>query len=279
MQPLLAWWKGARVVIERGFDAARALELIEQRARHDDDGRAGELPLHGAGAGLRGGRPLVAAARGRRRRADARAAARHVGRARRRDRPGLRADGGGAERALPAARGRAPQGRARPGRPYPYVECDLSAEGELLVRGPNVFAGYWRNPEATAAAFRDGWLLTGDLAERDDEGDYWIRGRLKELVVSGGENVYPAEIEAVLHEHPAVVEAAVVGVPDERWGEVCAAFVVDGARRSARRSCARSAAERLARFKVPKTFHVVERAAAELGRQGAEGRARAGGAA
>ena len=103
------------------------------------------------------------------------------------------------------------------GRPYPYVECDLSAEGELLVRGPNVFAGYWRNPEATAAAFRDGWLLTGDLAERDDEGDYWIRGRLKELVVSGGENVYPAEIEAVLHEHPDVIEAAVVGVPDERW--------------------------------------------------------------
>ena len=64
------------------------------------------------------------------------------------------------------------------------------------MRGPNVFAGYWRNDEATAAAFRDGWLLTGDLAERDEEGDYWIRGRLKELVVSGGENVYPAEIEA-----------------------------------------------------------------------------------
>ena len=95
------------------------------------------------------------------------------------------------------------------------------------MRGPNVFAGYWRNHEATAAAFRDGWLLTGDLAERDDEGDYWIRGRLKELVVSGGENVYPAEIEAVLHEHPGVIEAAVVGVPDERWGEVCVAFVGD----------------------------------------------------
>src|SRR5207248_924384 len=112
------------------------------------------------------------------------------------------------------------------GRPYPDVECRLSAEGELLVRGPNVFAGYWRDPEATAAALRDGWLVTGDLAERDADGDYWIRGRLKELVVSGGENVYPAEIEAVLHEHPDVVEAAVVGVPDERWGEVCAAFVV-----------------------------------------------------
>ena len=112
------------------------------------------------------------------------------------------------------------------GKPYPYVACDLSAEGELLVRGPNVFPGYWRNDEATADAFRDGWLLTGDMAERDDEGNYRIRGRLKDMVVSGGENVYPAEIEAVLHEHPAVADAAVVGVADERWGEVCAAFVV-----------------------------------------------------
>ena len=112
------------------------------------------------------------------------------------------------------------------GKPYPYVTCDLSEEGELLVRGPNVFPGYWRNDEATASAFHDGWLLTGDIAERDDEGNYRIRGRLKDLVVSGGENVYPAEIEAVLHEHPAVADAAVVGVPDERWGEVCVAFVV-----------------------------------------------------
>jgi fatty-acyl-CoA synthase len=144
------------------------------------------------------------------------------------------------------------------GRPYPYVECDLSPEGELLVRGPNVFAGYWRNDEATAAAFRDGWLLTGDLAERDDEGDYWIRGRLKELVVSGGENVYPAEIEAVLHDHPDVVEAAVVGVPDERWGEACAAFVVvrGAATEEELRAFCR---ERLARFKVPKSFTFVER--------------------
>ena len=170
VQPLLAWWKGARVVIERGFDAARALELIESRAGHDDDGRARELPLHGAGARLRDRRPLVAAARGRRRRADARRAARHVGRARRRDRPGLRAHGGGAERALPAARGRAPQGGlGRAAVPVRRVRS-RPREGELLVRGPNVFAGYWRNPEATAAAFRDGWLLTGDLAERDDGG-------------------------------------------------------------------------------------------------------------
>ncbi len=94
------------------------------------------------------------------------------------------------------------------------------------MRGPNVFPGYWRDDEATANAFRDGWLLTGDMAERDDEGNYRIRGRLKDMVVSGGENVYPAEIEAVLHEHPAVTDAAVIGVADESWGEVCAAFVV-----------------------------------------------------
>ena len=73
------------------------------------------------------------------------------------------------------------------GKPYPYVTCDLAPDGELLVRGPNVFPGYWRNDEATADAFRDGWLLTGDIAERDDEGNYRIRGRAKEMVVSGGE--------------------------------------------------------------------------------------------
>jgi fatty-acyl-CoA synthase len=143
------------------------------------------------------------------------------------------------------------------GKPYPYVECELSADGELLVRGPNVFPGYWRNEAATADAFRDGWLLTGDVAERDEEGNYRIRGRVKDMVVSGGENVYPAEIEAVLHEHPAVADAAVVGVPDERWGEACAAFVVLSGPVSddeLREHCLRH----LARFKVPRSFQVVD---------------------
>jgi len=142
------------------------------------------------------------------------------------------------------------------GKPYPYVECDVSGAGELLVRGPNVFPGYWRNPDATAETIRDGWLHTGDLVERDPEGYYRVRGRLKELVISGGENVYPAEVEAVLHEHPAVADAAVVGVPDERWGEACAAFVVltDEATEDALRAFC---ADRLARFKVPKSFHLV----------------------
>src|SRR5262249_38617113 len=100
------------------------------------------------------------------------------------------------------------------GEPDPYVECRLSESGEVQVRGPNVFPGYWRNPEATAAAFDGDWLLTGDIAECDDDGCYWIRGRSKDMILSGGENVYPAEVESVLHAHPAVVEAAVVGVPD-----------------------------------------------------------------
>jgi fatty-acyl-CoA synthase len=155
------------------------------------------------------------------------------------------------------------------GRPYPYVEAALRdpaggrllegpAEAELVVRGPNVFPGYWRNDEATRAAFADGWLLTGDVAERDDEGFFRICGRIKDMVVSGGENVYPAEVEAVLAEHPAVVEAAVVGVPDERWGEVCTAFVSLRTEVDEEELLA-FCRERLARFKVPKSFHVVER--------------------
>ena len=130
-------------------------------------------------------------------------------------------------------------------------------EGELVVRGPNVFAGYWRNEEATAAAFADGWLLTGDIAARDDEGDYRIVGRLKELVISGGENVYPAELESVLHEHPAVAEAAVVGVPDERWGEACVAFVVL-AEEATEDELLVFCRERLAGFKVPREVRFVD---------------------
>ena len=164
------------------------------------------------------------------------------------------------------------------GKPYPYVDCELAENGELLVRGPNVFPGYWRNPEATAAAFRDGRLLTGDVAERDEEGYYWLRGRIKELVVSGGENVYPAEVEAVLHDHPAVVEAAVVGVPDERWGEVCVAYVVtrDAGRGVGAAPSLHGAARELQGAEgVPRG----RRAAAQLRRQGRQVRARAGGGA
>jgi fatty-acyl-CoA synthase len=143
------------------------------------------------------------------------------------------------------------------GKAYPYVEIDVGPGDELLVRGPNVFPGYWRNPEATAATLAGGWLHTGDVVEVDDEGYVTIRGRLKEMFISGGENVYPAEIESVLHDHPRVQDAAVVGVPDETWGEVGAAFVVADGEVSEQELLA-FCRERLARFKVPKSVHLVE---------------------
>jgi fatty-acyl-CoA synthase len=142
------------------------------------------------------------------------------------------------------------------GKPYPFVDVRLSDEGELQVKGPNVFAGYWRNADATAQAFTDdGWLRTGDVAEADEEGYYRIKGRLKDMYISGGENVYPAEVEAVLHDHPQVRDAAVVGVPHERWGEVGIAFVV--ADDASEEELVAWCSERLARFKVPSSVRFV----------------------
>jgi acyl-CoA synthetase (AMP-forming)/AMP-acid ligase II len=98
--------------------------------------------------------------------------------------------------------------------------------GEILTRGPNVFPGYWNREEANAAAFVDGWFKTGDIASIDDEGFVTLRDRAKDMYISGGENVYPAEIESALLEIDGILEAAVIGIPDERWGEVGRAFVV-----------------------------------------------------
>ena len=98
--------------------------------------------------------------------------------------------------------------------------------GERLVKGPGVTPGYWNNPEATQSAIRDGWLHTGDVAYFDDDGDYWIVDRLKDMFISGGENVYPAEIENLLYRMPGVAEAAVIGVPDPKWVEVGLAVIV-----------------------------------------------------
>jgi fatty-acyl-CoA synthase len=134
-------------------------------------------------------------------------------------------------------------------------ECGPDEVGELLIRGPHVCDGYWNRPEETAAAIGpDGWLHTGDLARRDAGGCHWIVGREKDMIVSGGENVYPAEVESVLHEHPAVAEAALIGVADDTWGEVGRAVVV------VRQGCELTADEliafcggRLARFKIPKS--------------------------
>ncbi len=98
--------------------------------------------------------------------------------------------------------------------------------GELWVRGPNVTPGYWERPEANADSFTDGWLHTGDAARIDADGYVYIVDRWKDMYISGGENVYPAEVEQVLFHHPNVLDIAVIGVPDDRWGEVGMAVVV-----------------------------------------------------
>jgi fatty-acyl-CoA synthase len=269
VQPLLAWWAGATVVLERDFDAGRALGLIEREGVSTMMGVPTTYELI-AGApefvradlsslrtAIVGGAPMP-------RRLLAAFAARGV----------TIAQGYGLTEAAPNVLCLAPEDAARrqgwAGRPYPHVDVALrdpasgallhgAAIGELVVRGPSVFPGYWRNPDATARAFADGWLLTGDVAERDDEGCYAIRGRLKELYISGGENVYPAEVERTLLEHEAVAEAAVVGVPDARWGEAGVAFVVATAPDALDRAqLAAFLDERLARFKRPRALHLVE---------------------
>lgn len=108
----------------------------------------------------------------------------------------------------------------------PELECEPGEVGEVLVRGPQMMREYHRKPEETAGALRDGWLHTRDLASRDVDGFHTIRGRLDDLIVSGGENVYPREVEAVLQAHPGIVQAAVIGSPDPLWGEVVTAFIV-----------------------------------------------------
>jgi len=98
--------------------------------------------------------------------------------------------------------------------------------GELVIGGPEIFSGYWNNPEATRETLRNGWVHTGDLFRQDEDGYYFIVGREKDMFISGGENVYPAQVERVIYAHPSVAQAAVIGVPDAKWGESGCAFVV-----------------------------------------------------
>ncbi len=140
------------------------------------------------------------------------------------------------------------------GKPMFHSQARLLGDGdvgELLLRGPHVCSGYWRNPEATAAAIRDGWFHTGDIARRDADGFYYIAGRAKEMIISGGENVYAAEVEAVFNDHPDVAESALIGEPDERWGEV-GVMVVIAREQVSEESLLEFCGERLARFKIPK---------------------------
>src|SRR5207237_123547 len=122
------------------------------------------------------------------------------------------------------------------GRPCLYLELDIwdkqgrsvraGERGEIVMRGPKVFKGYWRDPDATSAAFAGGWFHTGDIGVQDDDGYVYIVDRLKDMIVSGGENIASSEVERVLYEHETVVEAALGGRPAGRWGEVSDAFVV-----------------------------------------------------
>jgi fatty-acyl-CoA synthase len=136
---------------------------------------------------------------------------------------------------------------------------DPDEVGEVIVAGPNVMAGYWNDPEQTAAVLREGWYHTGDAGSLDDEGFLFIRDRYKDMIISGGENIYPAEVESALLELPGVVEAAVIGFPDEKWGEIGLAVVVaaDGAPEDAD-ALRRALRERLAGFKVPQLVEFVD---------------------
>jgi fatty-acyl-CoA synthase len=140
------------------------------------------------------------------------------------------------------------------GREAPHGEA-----GEVVVRGPNVLFEYWGNAAATAEALREGWFHTGDIGTRDDDGYFVIHDRKKNMIISGAENIYPAEIERVLALHPAVAEVAVVGRPDAKWQEVPVAFVVQHAGVAVdAEALKRHVAEHLARFKVPRDIAFVD---------------------
>jgi fatty-acyl-CoA synthase len=250
VQPLLAWWKGAKVVLERAFEPARVLELLTTKRvttlmgvpaiylfLSHEPGFA-DADLSSLRLAVVGGAPMPEELI-------------RVWQAR-----GIEiVQGYGLTEAAPNVLCLPPEDAMRKmgsaGKPYPYVDVRLGDESELLVRGPNVFPGYWRNPDATAAVLRDGWLHTGDVAEVDADGCYRIRGRLKDMYISGGENVYPAEVENALHDHPSVAGVSVLGVPDERWGEVGVAFVV-AKEPVSEDALVAHCRERLARYKVPK---------------------------
>jgi long-chain acyl-CoA synthetase len=138
-------------------------------------------------------------------------------------------------------------------------DCPVGQIGEIAVRGPSISPGYWNQPDETAAAHRDGWLHTGDAGYIDGDGFLFIVDRIKDMIVSGGENVYAAEVERVIAQHPAVAQCAVIGVPSERWGEAVQAIVrPEGAVEAD--EIERFCRERLAGYKVPRSVSFREEA-------------------
>jgi long-chain acyl-CoA synthetase len=130
----------------------------------------------------------------------------------------------------------------------------LGEVGEVLINSDSVMAGYWRNPEATQAAIRDGWLFTGDMGSLDAHGFLTLKDRSKDLIISGGSNVYPREVEEALLTHPAVLECAVVGMPDAAWGEVGVACVVPRGAAPEAAALLAHLVPLLARYKHPRRF-------------------------
>lgn len=132
-------------------------------------------------------------------------------------------------------------------------EAAIGQPGELLISGPHVCSGYWRNPQATAEALRDGWFHTGDMAHMDEDGFYYIVGRYKDMIKSGGENIYAAEVEAVFRQHPSVADVALIGIPDEKWGEVgLLVCVLKPGQPASAGELLDFCQGKLARFKIPK---------------------------
>ncbi|SDB80584.1 fatty-acyl-CoA synthase [Raineyella antarctica] len=157
------------------------------------------------------------------------------------------------------------------GEPMPYTEIKLvdvatgeditdpHVPGEMCVRGPNVTIGYWNDEEATAAAFPDGWFRSGDIGYRDEDGFYFIVDRRKDMVISGGENIYPAEVERALHRMPGVRDVAIVGAPDPKWGETVVAVIEFAAGAEADLDAVRAFGEtQLARYKLPRELWAVD---------------------
>ena len=267
---LSVWWKGGRVILERSFDPERVLKRIEEMrvtsvmgvptmfrmlAEHPsfDDTDLSSLRVCACG-----GAPLPEAL------------------IRRWHERGVRLlQGYGLTEAAPNCLLVPPEDAERKvgaaGLPYFFADVRVfddrdrdvgpGGTGEIVVRGPSVMKGYWRQPEATAKALRAGWLRTGDIGRVDEEGFIFVVDRLKDMFVSGGENVYPAEVENVLAAHPAVLEAAVIAVPDDRWGETGRALIVlRPDLRATSEELIDFCARRLAGFKVPRSVVFVDEA-------------------
>ncbi len=137
-------------------------------------------------------------------------------------------------------------------------DVPVGETGELIISGPHVCKGYWNNPAATAQSLKDGWFYTGDMARMDEEGYYTIAGRIKDMIISGGENIYAAEVEAVFRDHSAVADAALIGQPDEKWGEVGVMIVACKPGQSVQADDLLDFCRgRLARYKIPKRIEFV----------------------